>query len=216
MNWSAVQSILASLPSGYTRSGSTFADWQNSLTAGVSRLTTGIDTVNSQTTFATAQGNWLTLWGTLLGVSRTPPESDTAYSMRITETVVSGRGTPVGIESYLLEALGITSTVVENFPTVGYAVSLQPGTTLTSFQKAAFAGNLNAVRPAGVPYNVTQLNGGLFLGTGNYLGGTGFQGSWLQPLSVASGFSTAPSTNSVVSSLPTTWITDITVNPSLA
>jgi hypothetical protein len=216
MDWNAVTAVLNSLPATYRRSGPTFAAWQNSLAAGITRGTGGVDTVSAQTTFANSSGNWLNVWGRMLGVIRNASESDVAYKDRISETMLAWRGTVPGIESYVLEAMGIPATVTEKFPAVGWSLNLPPGMPLSAAQLKALPGDLAFVRPAGVPYTAKQINGGLFLKTGNFLGATRFQGSWLQPYSILGGLNIPSSTNNTVPTLPTTWLTDPTINPGLA
>ena len=216
MDWSAVNAVLSSLPATYLRSGSTFTSWQNSVVAGAAKMTNGVDSIAAQVTFQNATGNWLNVWGRMLGVIRNSNESDTAYSTRISNTMLAWRGTVPGIEAYASQVLGFSATVTENLPSVGWNLILPYGTALSSYQEANLPANLAFVRPAGVPYTIRQVSGGLFLSTGNFLSGTMFPGSWLKPVSEISGYTVPSTTNNLVPTLPTTWLTDPTINPSLA
>jgi len=212
MNFSDVTKILQSLPTTYQRSGNDFQAWQNSLAGGITRFTESIDNTSAQMQFFEASGNWLNLWGKLLGVIRNPSESDTAYRARIVGTMLAWRGTPNGIVSYLALAMGLTATVAEAFPAVGWTLNLAPGTSLTPAQKTQLASNLAFVRPAGVPYSVRTVTNGLFLGTGNFLNTTHFPGSWLQPYTTLSSFTVPSNTNNTLPTIATTWLSDPTIN----
>jgi hypothetical protein len=213
MNWSDVAAVLNSLPSGYLRTGSAFAAWQNSLTAASVRFTGGVDAITAQTSFGAAVGHWLDVWGRMLGVLRNAGESDSDYRNRISLTLLSWRGTVVGIESYLELAMGLSAVVSESFPAVGWALNIQVGYALSAAQKSILGVNLAFVRPAGVPYTLNEVSGGLFLTTGNFLSGTRFPGSWLVSQNRLTGVAIPSTTNSPVSTLPTTWLTDRTLNP---
>jgi hypothetical protein len=187
MNWEDITTVLNSLPSTYRRNGGNYAAFQNSLVAGISRFTLGIDSIAGQASFATPPvGKWLDAWGRLFAVPRNNGESDAAYYMR----------------------------VKENFPQVGWSLIIS--SLLTAAQLAALITNLAFIRPAGVPFKVFGRRGGLYLSTVNFLHGTRVSGSWLIPGAIFLPLLIPSSTNNAVPTLPTTWLTDPTINPSLA
>lgn len=216
MDWSSVETILASLPNSFKRNGPNYITWQNTQTAALSRMTTAFDDITAQATFLEATGGWLNAWGELLGVLRST-EYDALYQQSITGTLTAWRATPVGIQKYLTVARGIPCTVIERFPLVGWQLVINPGITLTSQEEIALPGWLAFVRPAGVPYtvNMAGVNGG-FLSTGNFLKATKFPSSWLRSSSNNGALTIPTATNNSVCTLPTTLFTDPTLNPSLA
>jgi hypothetical protein len=215
MNWEDITTVLNSLPSTYRRNGGNYAAFQNSLVAGISRFTLGIDSIAGQASFATPPvGKWLDAWGRLFAVPRNNGESDAAYYMRVKETLVAWRATIPGMEDYMQFALGITAMVEENFPQVGWSLIIS--SLLTAAQLAALITNLAFIRPAGVPFKVFGRRGGLYLSTVNFLHGTRVTGSWLIPGAIFLPLTIPSSTNNAVPTLPTTWLTDPTINPSLA
>lgn len=215
MDWDDIQAVFNSLPATFRRIGPNYDRFQNSLTAGISRFTLGIDSVSGQDNFGTPPvGKWLDAWGKLLSCPRNNSESDAAYYMRIKETMVAWRGTVPGIEAYCQFALGLQATVQENFPAVGWSLML--ASLLTAAQLAALVTNLAFVRPAGVPYRVFGRRGGLYLSTLNFMGGTQVPGSWLVPGAIYLPLTIPSTTNNAVPLLPTTWLTDPTINPVLA
>lgn len=215
MNWSDIQAILNSLPGTYRRNGPNYAAWQNSIVVPLERMTTAVDATILNASFLTAQNKWLDSWGQQFGVLR-GNLGDAAYRINITFTLEAWRATPPGIQKYMQDGQGIPCTVAENLPSVGWTLVIQPGYSLTPAQVAALPRQLAFIRPAGVPYAVTASRGTGFLSTGNFLGASRFLGSWLGD--AGSGVALPPlgSTNNTVPTLPTTWLTDPTINPSLS
>lgn len=215
MNWDDVATVMNSLPGTFRRTGRNYDRWQNSLVSGISRFTLGIDSVSQQDRFDTPPvGKWLDAWGRLFAVPRNNGEADAAYFTRIQKTLVAWRATVVGMEDYLEFALGIQATVEENFPEVGWSLLIT--SLLTAAQLAALIPNLAFIRPAGVPFKVFGRRGGLYLSTIDFMFGTMVSGSWLVPGAIFLPLTILPSTNNTVPTLPTTWLTDPTINPSLA
>jgi hypothetical protein len=216
MNFNAVESILESLPSSFKRLGPNYDNWQNTQSAVLARMTGAIDSLMAQYSFTGATGNWLNAWGDILGVLRRS-ETDAIYHLCITGTMLAWRGTVPGIEKYINEARQIPCTVTEAFPNVGWNLVVQPGYTLSASQISQLPVWLSFVRPAGVPYAVQAYNGsGGVLSTGNFISNTRFPGSWLRLTGGnPSGLVIPASTNNSVSTLPTTFFTDPTLNPSL-
>ena len=70
--------------------------------------------------------------------------------------------------------------------------------------------------PAGILTACEVTGGGLYLNTINYLGRDRVTGSYIGQSVTAFSFQIPNSTNNVTSSLPTVFLSDPTVNPSLA
>lgn len=215
MDWQQVLTQLTDLPRTYLRTGSVFQQWMNSLTEELSRYTTATDALTAQVAFTNAVAAWLDVWGELFGIARNSNESDAAYSQRIMGTLQAEHGPPLAISAFMLLSLGLRTTVTENIPAaVGW--SLQLGSSTTTPQEATIAQALDFVRPAGVPYNFNILRGGCFLTTVNYLGRAKVTGAYLTlPYSVV-GPNIPANTNNSTPLLPTTFLTDPQINPSLA
>jgi hypothetical protein len=216
VNWADNTAILNKLPTTYSRLGPNFDIWKNSQLAVLTRFTEAADSISAQYSYSGATGNWLNAWGELFGVTRST-EYDALFKLCITFTMLAWRGTVPGIERYMNEARGIPSTVIENFPNVGWQLTVYPGYTLTPAQIALLPGWLAFVRPAGVPYTVKANSGGGYLSTGNFLSVTRFPGSWLRLAgSTPEGFEVPMATNNTVPLLPTTLLTDPLLNPGLS
>ena len=66
-----------------------------------------------QMVIATAEGEWLDLWGTLYGVPRTTGESDAALRIRIPREAFRLRSNPRAIEATIKELTGKDVTILE-------------------------------------------------------------------------------------------------------
>ncbi len=215
MDWSQVQSRLYDLPPTYLRTGNIFSWLQNSYAAGLTFYTQSIDGIAFQYDFAQAQGNWLNTWGALFNMPRQTTETDTTYRNRMQFTLKLGRTTPVAIQLYAQDALGYENTVTENFSTVSWKLTLT--SSITQASDLSLANGLNVVRPAGVPFLPIYIpSGGLYLGSINYLGAPSVTGAYLVESTTAVIPAISASTNPAQSPLPTTYLTDPTLNPSLA
>jgi hypothetical protein len=215
MDWQEVFSQLNDLPPTFTRPGQTYQWWASALTEEFARYTTASDAYTAQVNFSEANGLWLDVWGRLYGIERDPNESDQAYQTRITATLQASHGPPLAIVSFLLLSLGIVSTVTEAIPAaVGWMVQL--GGTAQLANLPQIAADLDFVRPAGVPYNFAVLKGGCYLTTINYLGRPRVTGAYLTLPVSRIGPDIPSSTNNATPLLPTTFLTDPTLNPSLA
>ena len=216
MQWADINYQLGDLPDTYKRSGPTYEWVMNSLTAALDRYTSSSNGIVSMTTFANAQGKWLDFWGQLLGgIARLNEQTDADYMALITQTILEGKGPPVAILDYVKLIYGIKASITENFPSVGWYLKF--GSSFPQSQYNQLALTLGNVRPAGVPFTPFKiLGGGLFLGTINYLGRDRVTGSYIGQPVTAFSFQIPNSTNNVTSSLPTVFLSDPTVNPSLA
>ena len=215
MNWNDVSAILTALPNTFKRVGGNFDIWQATQTAALARMTDGYDSTTQQTSYVNSSGSWLDAWGALFGIPRRT-EVDAIYRLCITGVLTATRGTPVGIEWFMNIARQIPSSVVENFPAVGWELLLSPGFVLSPTQISELPGYLNYVRPAGIPYTVVGVIGSGTLSTGNFLGRTRFLGSWLRSANDTIPINVPTSTNNTLCTLPTDLFTDPTINPSLS
>lgn len=215
MDWAAVASQLADVPDTYKRPGDTFTWLFNSYVAGLFRYTSAADGTTEQLDFEQAIGTWLDVWGQLFNFRREDGESDGAYRTRIQFLLLCGKGPPVSIEKYINVVEGLTALVVERFPDCGYEVRIGIQTAARYLQ---IASNLRYVRPAGVPFlPFLVLRGGLYLGTINYFGvAPSVTGAYMTDPTDEITPSIGAATNNSVPLLPTTYLTDITINPSLA
>jgi len=213
MDWSAVSATLAALPRTFQRSGPNFAAYQNSVIAALSEFTSGVDSLVAQSVGASgASGKWLDVWGEALGLPRQPGESRSTYLGRINAMCALPRGTVPAIETYMQLVANLSVTVTENFPSVGWTMTLSSASALQN--AVALETGLGAVRPAGVPYSLVVQQGGSFLSTSNFFGRSRAKGSYLTSQSHGLSPSVAPNTNNVVVELPMTFLTDPTLNPA--
>ena len=210
MTLSDVMQVLQDLPSTFKRQDATYQAWQASLARGLTRYTDATAATLAMSTLANAQGKWLDVWGLLFGLPRHDSESDADYRTRVSATLVAGNGPPLAIQSFMALSRNLDTTVEESFPTVGWSLRLPP--TITATSVATIATDLARVRPAGVPYDFQVLRGGLYLSTVNYFGRAAMTGAYLvnpvrnivPPI--------GPSTNNAAPLLPTTFLTDTTLN----
>lgn len=214
MQFPDVKARLDDLPPTFTRPGSGFQALDLSQTAALFRYTNASDGVLNQLDFQQAVGPWLDAWGKLFVIPRNINESDDAYQNRIVMTLLAGRCTPNAILIYL-QTLGIAATLQEDF--VHAAFHIQFTTPLTTVDFAALAQNLGNVRPAGVPFLPFEvLQGGLYVGTINFLNAPKVTGAYLDSPLKSFTPTIATSTNNSVPLLPTLFLSDPTLNPGLA
>lgn len=218
MDYAAVQYYLNDLPPNFLRQGTVFTQWQNSLTLGITRWTSAIDGVMAQVNFNNAKWTWLNTWGQLYGVQRPANFTDSAYRTLIQKTLLARGATPVTIQYYLSWGYGVTSQIKEDFTNTSWNIYLSsplPNATTETYNQ--LAANLGRFRPAGVPFSPFYIPyGGFYISTINFVGVTRVPGSWLTSATLAQGFSLAEGTTNSVSGLPTTFLIDPTLNPSLA
>ena len=218
MKFADVLAQLNTLPSTFTRTDATFASIQAAKAAGLFRYTNASDGVIAQIqTFANAYGVWLDAWGKLFVIPRNANERDDIYMHRISAVLIAGRGTPVSIEQFVFDATGVTATVSENLVNGTWSLALGQPLSQQAFQD--LVDNLGYVRPAGVPFlqaSATE-HGGLYPGSVNYTNAPRVTGAYLKtPVQVADTTKISAYTNNAVPLLPTTFLTDPTINPGLA
>jgi len=217
MLFSDVLTQLNSLPGTFLRPGPQFAEIQDAKAAGLFHFTNASDgLVNQIQSFTNATGVWLDAWGKLFGVPRDNGEIDSAYVNRVKAILTAGCGTPVAITLFVQLSLNILATVSEDFTDCAWFLVLNTPLSPAAFQQLIV--NLKYVRPAGVPCLRLQENsqGGLFAGTVDYFNAPRVTGAYLKTPSQAFSVATISAyTNNSVPLLPTTFLTDPTLNPGL-
>lgn len=214
MDLPAVLAQLNDLPDTFKRKDAWYTQFVDAVATGASQYTLGIDEVfNQVTAFNNALGGWLDTWGLLFGVPRLENEADSLYEARIGNTVLAWVGTIPAIQTWInLYAPG--GTVTENIGTAGYTINMPP--SMTALQTQQFLQSLARIRPAGVPFNVQQTGSGLFLGTEEFLGDGRAVGNYLTAGTSTTVLTLGATTLSAQPILPGCWLTDPTLNPSLA
>lgn len=214
MDAAAVQYYLNDLPKTFKRPGTGYAQWMASLGFGVSSWTEASDAVMAQVSFTQAQWGWLDVWGQLFGIPRLNEESDAGYLPRIQALLILRGATPVSIRSFMQVLYGVNCTIVEQFGSVTWLLKLNSPVPGVSYNALATA--LGRVRPAGVPFTPFQIAaGGCFISTVNFLGGSRVPGSWINTATTPQGFTLSAGTPNSVPLLPTSYLTDPTLNPTL-
>ena len=215
MDFAAVQYYLSDLPRNFKREGNTYLWWQNSLNNGINQWTSGVDGVMSQMTFANARWGWLDLWGNLFNVPRSPNQTDAQYKAIIQNTLTARGGTPVTLKYYMDWGYGVSASISENFNLTSWALNLNEALPGENYNQ--LASNLGTFRPAGVPFTPFYIaTGGNYISTVNFFGVSRVPGSWLTSAKIAQGFTLSAGTPNSVSRIPTTFLTDPIINPSLA
>lgn len=216
MQFSDVLTQLNTLPDTYLRPGSTFAAIQGAKAAALFRFTNAADGTTAQaSSFSNATGVWLDVWGKLFGLFRNEGESDGTYSNRITATMVSGRATPAAIVLYVQLANGYAASVVEDFGNTSWSLHLAQPVSNAQFNQ--LLQNLIYVRPAGVPVSAqAETKGGTYMGTINYHAAARVTGAYLKTPLQQQTITLSAYTNNAVPLLPTTFLSDPTINPGLA
>ncbi len=226
MDYVTVLQRLDDLPRTFRRFDPSYIAWDNSLAAGLTlgtlgadgevaqiepwTITTSVTGVAGQSTISTlAQFGWLDVWGLLFGIPRQINEADAHYVTRIAYTVKAGAGPPVAIARWIKIVWGLNATVQENFPGVGYSITLPGGLTQTQLVNIVLS--LARIRPAGVPFSIVAGGGGLYLDTINFMDTPDVTGGFLTDGSLAS-LGIGPGTDNSVPLLPTTMLTDPTLN----
>lgn len=179
MDQSAVLAQLNDLPATFRPAGNPYGQLVNALAAALALFTSGADATTVQANvFDAATDGWIDVWGLLFGVPRNANEGNVPYALRVAETVTAWVGTMPAIGTWLsLFAAG--GSVAENTSGLGYTITFPVG--LSTAQATAFLVSLNRIRPAGVPFSVTQGGTGLFLGAEAFLGKGVVAGAYLSP-----------------------------------
>jgi hypothetical protein len=215
MNLTEVISQLNDLPDTFKRPGTIYAQLTQSFATGLTRYTDATDEIgNESTSFSEARYGWLDVWGLLFGITRNSGEADYSYSLRVEQVLMAWVGTLPAIANWAEVIYQTTVTIAENFPAPGYVIQL-PG-SLTIAQVDAFVASLNRIRPAGVPFQVGMQSSGLYLDTINYCGAARVTGAYLTNALTYVPLAIGPITINAVPLLPSLYLTDPTLNPSMA
>jgi hypothetical protein len=214
MDLPSVLARLNDLPRTFKRQGPPYTQLIDSIGWQLALFTLSADTTSQRAlTFSPALEGWLDVWGLLWGVPRQQNEANSSYATRIVRTVLAWVGTLPAIQAWLnFYAPG--GTVTENLPGLGYAITLPANMTLA--QITAFLLSLNRIRPAGVPFIISQVVGGITLGTDIFLATGAPKGAYLSMAVNAIPLPIGATTNNTVPLLPSTYFDDPTLNPSLA
>lgn len=209
MDFTDVQAQLNDLPLTFKRPESPYTWLVDALSTELALFTEGVDDTVQQGVFVNALDGWLDVWGLIFDIARQPDEANAAYMARISETVLAWVGTLPALQAWIaLFAPG--GSVIENVG-LGYSITLP--STLTTSQIFYFLQTLNRIRPAGVPFTVNAIAGGLFLGTINFLGEGMVAGSYLTASTTAFVIPIGPTTNNAAPQLPDLYFIDPTLNP---
>ena len=215
MQWIDVLKTLNDLPSTFTRSGPNFAAFQASLTNGLHKFTGSVEGALLQAQPTQAVGKWLDVVGKLRNIPRFNDESDSDYLTRITYLLTTAGGPPNALLGVMMTIGQTSATITENFSACSWSINVIGGTP-SGATLSQITSSLGYVRPAGVPYAINVSAGGLFLNTLNYLGRPRVTGAYITNASTNLPLNLSANTNNAINLLPTTYLTDPTLNPSLA
>lgn len=214
MNYNQVLTQINTLPSTYTRTGPLFGNLMSSFAYGVSRYTESVDyMMNSNQSISTMSVMWLNFIGTFVNVPRNNNTTTAQYQNQIQSVIAEPQGTPVAILKYLNNN-NILATYSDNFSgpgdfsKIGWSVSLE--TPYKSVSQLALS--LARVRPAGVPFTINTLSGGLYVNTINFIGNIGTTGQYLSSPFTNQTFTIPATTNNIRINIPTRFLTDTTLN----
>ena len=214
MDFSAILATLNDLPTTFTRPAAWYTQLVDAMGCETALETEGgDDTINQAINFGNAQDGWIDIYGLLMGIPRNAGEGNIPYSARVEATLSAWVGTVPAVQVWLsLFALG--GTVAENLSGLGYIITFPSTMSLT--QIANFLASFNRIRPIGVPFTAIQGGGALYLGTIEYLGGGITLGTYLSAGASPSTSSLGANTLNAQPLLPTLFMTDPLLNPSLA
>jgi hypothetical protein len=203
MDLPTVLARLNDLPSTFQRPVAPYTQLIDSIGLELAEFTVAADATSVQVAaFGNALDGWLNVWGLLWNVPRQQNESDSIYSIRIVRTVLAWVGTLPALQAWVnFYAPG--GSVAENPSGLGYAITL-PG-SMPSSTIAAFIFSLSRIRPAGVPFTVSQTGIGIYLGTETFLGTGAPKGAYLASGLIPIPLTINPSTPNSVPLLPTLY-----------
>ncbi len=218
MTYDDVLTQITTLPSTYLRSGAIFEDLMSSFAFSISRYTNSADALQAMLNIETMDYKWLNLIGIITGINRLNNETISQYRTRIQSIIAESQGTPVSILEYL-QGIGINSTYSDYFSgpgvfgTSGYTLDIET----PSSNYNGIAVSLARVRPAGVPFAFNVLNGGFYVDSINFVEAWDVTGAYLVNPYTNLDYTIPTTTNNNNSlGIPTTFLTDPTINPSLA
>jgi hypothetical protein len=210
VDFSLVEAQLNDLPTTFKREGAPYTQWVDAEAAELTRYTSTADEILAQVqNFNNARYGWLDFWGLLFGgIARMLGEADARYAQLISYTVTAGAGPGVAIAKWIQVVWGLTATVTENLPGIGYTISFAE--SLTDDQIAMVLGSLGRIRPAGVPITASSSTRvGTYLNTINFAGGApSMTGAYFGGVVFAGVSGVAASTNNAVPLLPDLYLID--------
>lgn len=214
MTYDEALQVILSQPKTFQRVGPNYDAWQISEMSAIARFVSGDDSVISQvSSLTTSTGKWLDTFGQLMGVSRRERERDSLYAARVQNTCLANHCAPNCIMSFLSLSLDITTTVTENLPEVGWNLSVTNSSVLVD--EASLSEALVRVRPAGVPFQYEYPSGGLYMTTNVFRNRPLGYGAFYSANTKTKTPTLGGATNAATSLLPTPFLTDPTINPSL-
>ena len=214
MDFPAVEAQLNDLPNTFKRNGPPYTQLIDSFAAGLTLFTLGADATAMQVAlFGFALDGWLDVWGLLFNIPRNQNEANAIYGTRIARTVLAWVGTVPAIQAWM-NFYTPGGVITENFPNVGYTMTFPSSVPLAVIN--SFLITLNRIRPAGVPFIVLIGSSGLFLGTEEFTGQGQVAGSYLTIGTTRLFPNLNATTLSFEPILPTLYLVDPTLNPSLA
>lgn len=177
MDFLTVISRLNDLPNTFKFNGPPYTQIVDGMADGASTFTLAADaTLQQVQQFSNALDGWLDVWGLLWGVPRQQGEANSAFSLRISRTVLAWVGTLPALQAWV-QFFATGGSVAENSNGLGYIITLP--SSMSQTQIMIFLQSLNRIRPAGVPFSISQIGGGLFLGTVAFFGQGTQQGAFL-------------------------------------
>jgi hypothetical protein len=214
MDFLQVVALFNDLPSSFKKTTAPYTQVIDGLATQLAAYTNGSDYTVSQLTIANARYGWLDVWGLIFGIPRNANESDYNYYNRIIAVLNAIVGTIPGVEFWLTFCFG-SGTVTENVGGLGYSIQLP--SSFSESQLEVFVTTFNYIRPIGVPFSYTNVADGMFLRTVNFLGGADKMiGAYFGAVYNYQPLPFSACQPSAVPLLPDLYLTDPTMNPSLA
>lgn len=211
MDFQQTEQILSNLPQPFSRFGPIFNAILLGFTIACARNNVAIDSINNNIYTNNAKWGWLDAFGQLYGILRNQYETDPQYRQRLIGTLTAPHGTPLAISQFIKLALGLNTTVTEDFLSPSYTINFVTPVSTNTLQNVA--NTILWVRPAGVPFlPLYQQSGGLYLSTMNFLRGTKVSGSYLSQPHTNLNITIPASTPNPICILPTTYFNDPFIN----
>ena len=169
MNLSEIIRVFESIPSSMLPEGSNFDILQSTLELVLGGWTTANDTLINNLSLTGNPDKILDTWGIFLGIPRDFLDDSIHYLTKLKTALNSKFTTIDGIENFLEAIYQIQSSVTNNpLNQAGYSISLASNAPTATISQ--FLSNLVYVRPAGVPFAVNFLAGGVFTNGSTFLG----------------------------------------------
>lgn len=211
MDFQRVEAQLLDLPATFRRQGAPYSQFIDALTAMLTRMTVAADGSVAQGNFLNSSGGWADCWGQIAGIIRGSNVPDSIYLGQIAYAMLARGGPPLAITAWIYFIFGIQVELIENQPGLGYTIVFPA--TLTLPQIAQIVASIKYVRPAGVPFIISQGIIGTYLETVDFLNSPKITGAYLAQGSIGAGLGIGPTTNNSPVSVNTYFLTDPTLNP---